>query len=703
MNSTIALVGNPNCGKTTLYNALTGSKQHVGNWPGVTVEKKEGQFTYKNQKINVVDLPGIYSLSPYSMEEIISRDYIVKERPDLVVNIVDASNIERNFYLTTQLLELNVPVVVALNMMDVAETRGISVDVKKLEEQIGVPVIPIVASKNKGLEELKNKIAARFDESKRVTINDIFSQEVKTIIESLKPQFKNSSDIKEYDASWVALKVLEADQNIIEKTHMKIDQDFSEYESLIIEQRYDFIEKIMKSAIISKGHQKQTASDKIDAIVTNKLLGIPIFAAIMYITFWLTFNVGNIFLDMIDGGFGSLGETVGAAIEGSVPAWFQSLLVDGIIAGVGAVLTFLPGIMFLFLMVALLEDTGYMARVAYIMDRAMRKIGLSGKAFVPMLMGFGCTVPAIMATRTMEDKKDRLTAILITPFMSCGARMPIYVLFGGIFFPEHAALVTFSLYFLGIFVAIAMAWVFKNTLFKGDEAPFIMEMPPYRIPTFKTTGLHVWEKVKDYIMRAGTVIFAASVLIWFLMNFGVNGMIDFNNPEEIMTSFGYIIGSGLGALLAPIGFGNWQSGFSLLTGLIAKEAIISNMAIIYGAGAEIGEAAVEGDVLGFAPVITQYFTYASAYAFMVFSLLYTPCIAVIGVIKKETNSWKWTGFSIAYQLIVAWVVSFVSYKLIQLLGLPGGYIGTLVVLSLVFVVFRESKTKKNVDKNQHAA
>lgn len=697
MENRIALVGNPNCGKTTLYNILTGARQHVGNWPGVTVEKKEGQYTYEKKNFNIVDLPGIYSLSPYSMEEIISRDYIIKEKPTMVINIVDASNLERNFYLTTQLLELNIPVVVAVNMMDIAESKGIKIDVAKLEKELGVPVIPIVASKNKGIEELKAKIASKINFKNKASIETIFSDELKKTLHTVENQLKNNPDTEGYDLEWMALKILEADKNIMEKSKYKTTEDYSEYESTIIEERYNFIEKIMKNAMITRGHQNRTISDKIDAVVTNRVLGIPIFAGIMYLTFWMTFNVGNIFLDMIDGGMGSFGESVSMMIEGSVPVWFQSLLVDGIIAGVGSVLTFLPNIMFLFLMIALLEDTGYMARVAYIMDKAMKKIGLSGKAFVPMLMGFGCTVPAIMATRTMEDKKDRLTAIMITPFMSCGARMPIYVLFAGIFFKGSEALVTFSLYFLGIFVAIAMAWVFKNTLFKGEDSPFIMEMPSYRMPTFKTTGLHVWEKVKDYIVRAGTVIFAASVLIWVLMNFGVNGMIDFNNPDEIVNSFGYVIGSGLGSLLQPLGFGNWQSGFSLLTGLLAKEAIISNMAIIYGAGAEVGEAAVEGDILGFAPIINQYFTAASAYAFMVFSLLYTPCIAVIGVIKKETNSWKWTGFSFAYQLIVAWIVSFVSYKLIQSFGLAMGYVGTLAFLSLVFVVFRDyGKNKKSI-------
>ena len=674
---TVALAGNPNSGKTTLFNSLTGSRHSVGNWPGVTVERKEGKVRYKEAQITAVDLPGTYSLSPYSIEEIVARNYVVEGNPDVVVNIVDASNIERNLYLTTQLIELGKPIIIALNMMDVAEKRGVRIDVDKLSKELGVPVVPIVATKNEGIKLLMDTVV----KVKQKQIDAVPNQ----IDYGVKAEEKISQTMKDlqinpkYDGSnlrWTALKVLEEDEAVLKSLDMKIpEDDFNEMdlsgevdleddmESLIADKKYEYISQVIKKSVKKPKEKMLTTSDKVDKIITNKWLGLPIFALLMYGVFTLTFGIGDIFIGMIEEGFEALAEgsmeflaSVGAA------EWLQSLIGEGVLAGVGSVLSFLPVIIILFIAISLLEDSGYMARVAFIMDRAMRKIGLSGKAFVPLLMGFGCTVPAIMGTRTLEDENDRLATILVSPFMSCGAKLPIYILFAGIFFPGNEANVVFSLYVLGILVAILSALLFKKTIFKSKATPFVMELPPYRVPTLKTTGLSVWERIKAYIVRAGTIIFSASILIWFITGFNFSGFVELND------SFGASIGRVIAPIFKPLGFGNWQSGLSLITGLLAKEAVISTMAIIYGLGETVGEAAIEGDVLGFASTLKDVgFDMVSSYAFMVFSLLYTPCIAVIGVIKRETNSWKWTLFSFVYQLLVAWGVTFVIYQIGRLI------------------------------------
>ena len=674
---TVALAGNPNSGKTTLFNALTGSRHSVGNWPGVTVERKEGKVRYKEAQITAVDLPGTYSLSPYSIEEIVARNYVVEGNPDVVVNIVDASNIERNLYLTTQLIELGKPIIIALNMMDVAEKRGVRIDVDKLSKELGVPVVPIVATKNEGIKLLMDTVV----KVKQKQIDAVPNQ----IDYGVKAEEKISQTMKDlqinpkYDGSnlrWTALKVLEEDEAVLKSLDMKIpEDDFNEMdlsgevdleddmESLIADKKYEYISQVIKKSVKKPKEKMLTTSDKVDKIITNKWLGLPIFALLMYGVFTLTFGIGDIFIGMIEEGFEALAEgsmeflaSVGAA------EWLQSLIGEGVLAGVGSVLSFLPVIIILFIAISLLEDSGYMARVAFIMDRAMRKIGLSGKAFVPLLMGFGCTVPAIMGTRTLEDENDRLATILVSPFISCGAKLPIYILFAGIFFPGNEANVIFSLYLLGILIAILSALLFKKTLFKSAATPFVMELPPYRLPTLKTTGLSVWERIKAYVVRAGTIIFAASILIWFITGFNFSGHV------ELTESFGASIGRAIAPIFKPLGFGNWQAGVSLLTGLIAKEAVISTMAIIYGLGEAVGEAAIEGDVVGFASTLKNVgFTAASSYAFMAFSLLYTPCIAVIGVIKRETNSWKWTLFSFVYQLLAAWGVTFIIYQIAKLI------------------------------------
>lgn len=672
----IALAGNPNSGKTTLFNSLTGSRHSVGNWPGVTVERKEGKVRYNEADIRAVDLPGTYSLSPYSIEEIVARNYVVEGNPDVVINIVDASNIERNLYLTTQLIELGKPMIIALNMMDIAEKRGMKIDVNKLSKELGVPVVPVVATKNEGLNELLETVVKVKEKQIDAVPNQIdYGEKAEIKINETIKELENNPKAKKQNLRWTAIKVLEEDDAILESLGMEVPDDEEEIdfsgeidfeddmESLIADKKYAYISKVISKSVKKPKEKLLTTSDKVDKILTNKWLGLPIFAVLMYGVFSLTFGIGDIFIEFIEGGFDSLVESSKALLASAgVAEWLQSLISDGIIAGVGAVLSFLPVISILFIAISVLEDSGYMARVAFIMDRAMRKIGLSGKAFVPLLMGFGCTVPAVMGTRTLEDENDRLATILVSPFMSCGAKLPIYILFAGVFFPGNETNVVFSLYALGVLVAILSALLFKKTIFKSKSMPFVMELPPYRIPTFKVTGLSVWERIKSYILRAGTIIFAASVLIWFITGFNFSGFADLNE------SFGASIGRVLAPFFKPLGFGNWQSGLSLLTGLLAKEAVISTMAIIYGLGEVIGEAAIEGDVTGFISTLREVgFTMASAYSFMVFTLLYTPCIAAIGVIKRETNSWKWTLFSFVYQLAAAWGISFIVYQIGKLI------------------------------------
>ncbi len=672
----IALAGNPNSGKTTLFNSLTGSRHTVGNWPGVTVERKEGKVKYKEAEITAVDLPGTYSLSPYSIEEIVARNYVVEGNPDVVVNIVDASNIERNLYLTTQLIELGKPIIIALNMMDVAEKRGIKIDVNKLSKELGVPVVPIVATKSEGLKDLLDTVVKVKSKEIDAMPNQVnYGKKAEAKIEEVISQIKDNPKIKDQNVRWTAIKVLEEDEAILKSLGMQVpdydeEMDLSaeidfedDIESLIADKKYEYISKAIKNSVKRPKEKMLTTSDKIDQVVTSKYLGIPIFAALMYGVFSLTFTIGDVLVGYIEIGFAYLTDIIkGLLASAGTAEWLQSLIGDGIIAGVGGVLSFLPGIIILFLAISLLEDSGYMARVAFIMDRAMRKIGLSGKAFVPLLMGFGCTVPAIMAARTLEDENDRLATILVSPFMSCGAKLPIYILFAGVFFPGNETNVVFSLYALGIIIAILSALLFKKTIFKSKAMPFVMELPPYRVPTLKTTGISVWERVKSYVLRAGTIIFAASIAIWFLTGF------NFTGPVELQYSFGASIGKFIAPIFKPLGFGNWQSSISLLTGLLAKEVVISTMAIIYGLGEVVGAAAVEGNVTGFVSTLRDVgFDMASAYAFMVFSLLYTPCVAAMGVMKKETNSWKWTIFSIVYQLGVAWVVTLIVYQIGRLI------------------------------------
>lgn len=666
----IALVGNPNCGKTTLFNELTGAKHTVGNWPGVTVEQKSGKMKIKekeNVDIEIIDLPGTYSLNAYSLEETITRDYILEGQADLVINILDVSNLERNLYLTVQLQEMNIPMVIVLNMMDIAERKGYKLDVSKLSETLGLPIYPISASKGVGIEDLKlNLLDLLLDPSQAMPQNTLYySEATEELIRKGQIDFKATPA----SARCLLIKNLEGDWETLEYFGVKAQKNLENIS--IKEERYEMIKGLVEKVTIDAGSIKEKFSDRVDEFLLHPIWGLGIFALMMYIVFNLTFSLGDAIKEPMVLGIEWFGEFVRnllLAAEG--PDWFVSLMVDGIINGVGGVITFLPNIAILFLALSLLEESGYMTRAAFLMDKYMQKIGLSGKAFIPLIMGFGCSVPAIMGTRIMEDEKDKLTAMLIIPFMSCGARMPIYVLFASLFFPGNEAIITFSLYWLGIMVAVLMGSIARSTFFRGEDLPYIMELPTYRLPSIKGTGISVWQRIKDYITKAGTLIFAASVLVWFILNFNMTGRV------ELVDSWGYYIGEVVAPIFAPMGFGTWQASLSLITGLVAKEVVVANMNIFYGAGGNITQAA---------SVIQQAFTAISAYAFMVFALLYTPCIATIGIIKKESKSWKFTGFVVLYQIAIAWIFSFVMYQLSIRVGIGEAY-GILMLGLIVAVV-----------------
>ncbi|OAB46071.1 ferrous iron transport protein B [Paenibacillus glacialis] len=679
MSFKFALVGNPNCGKTTMFNEVTGSTQHVGNWPGVTVEKKEGKARRFKEDIRVIDLPGIYSLSPYSLEEIISRNYILEEKPDVVINIVDATNIERNLYLTTQLIELGIPVVVALNMMDALESRGDQIDIPRLEKQLGVPVIPTSANKAQGTKELIEKSlqvaqsAATGQLGESITI---FDEQIKKSLDELL-SFITPQCNQVYPPRFATVKLLEGDEIVIAKlqpnsafmalittTRGRLEQEYdNDMETIVADQRYQFISKVISKSVKKKlSVGGLTVSDKIDKILTHRILAIPLFLLVMYVVFTITFGfIGTFTIDYIDHLINvTLADAVTTLLHSAGAAeWLDSLIVGGIIAGLGSILVFVPQIMILFFFLAILEDSGYMSRAAFMMDRLLRKIGLSGKSFIPMIMGIGCSVPAIMATRTLENEKDRRLTIILTPFMSCGARLPVYALFAAAFFANAQSLVIFSLYILGMVVAILSGILLRKTLFKGEAEAFVMELPPYRIPTIKGLMIHMWDKGKGFIKKAGTVIFAASVIIWFGQTFDFS----LHMVEEVSDSIFGSVGAFIAPFFAPLGFGDWRSSVALLTGFVAKEAVVATMGILNNLG-EVGEGSVE-----LMASLQTYFTPLKAYAFMTFTLLYMPCIAAFAAIKREMNSWKWTLFTVGYQTGTAWIVSFIVYQGGKLLGL----------------------------------
>lgn len=662
--NTIALVGNPNSGKTTLFNALTGSNQHVGNWPGVTVEKKEGKFKHDNKQYNIVDLPGTYSLGAYSEDEVVARDYILTGNPDIVINVVDATNLERNLYLTTQLLEMDTKVIIALNMMDEAKSKNIEIDLNKLSKSLGVPVIPTIASKSKGLDDLiKGSIEYMSKDKSSIKV----STYGKTLDNEIEQLTAILGDIDlDYPKHWIAIKLLEGDENIhrlvknygnssVNEILDSIKDKSIEYEFEIVDRRYSFINSIVEKSIKKPLETKETISDKIDRIVTNKWLGLPIFALIMFLVFQLTFVIGGDFLGGYMAGIvETLGEYVGIFLANiNAPEWVVSFISEGFFGGVGSVLEFIPLIMVLYFFIGILEDTGYMARAAYVMDVIMRALGLHGKTFISMIVGFGCNVPGIMAARTLDSKKDRMIAILINPFMSCGARLPIYLVFIAAFFPDNGGLMLFILYMLGIIIALVMGKIFSKTLFKGESSHFIMELPTYRLPIFKYVVRDMWDKVWEFIKRAGTIIFAVVTVLWILSVFPLG--VEPYSQESLLGQ----IGTFLAPIFAPAGFGTWQATVSLFAGIAAKEAVVAILGMVY-AGVSEGTQLVTA--------IQSVFTPLTAISFMVMTLLYTPCAAVIATVKSETKSYKWAVFMAVYPFILGWVCAVIVYQVGRLLG-----------------------------------
>ena len=670
----VAFAGNPNCGKTTLFNAYTGARLKVSNWPGVTVEKKEGAFKFHDNQYKLVDLPGLYSLTCYSTEEILSRQYLLGDEVDVVVDVADASNLERNLYLTLQLIELGKPVILALNRMDIVEERGMEIDMHRLPEMLGIPVVPVSARKRTGLEVLMHTVAHHQGKANSVPVEHhhdlvcqsvhrhdhhhefamVYSDEIEDKIDDIEERLlKKYPDI--VNPRWHAIKMLEKDVDIMKKYPVYVgDIVDKNYEHEIINQKYDFIEEIIDEVVMNKA-SKEARTDKADELMTHPIWGMPIFFGIMAVVFLLTFAVG----DWISGGFEVVIGIVTDFIQKSMIGLHLSdaiisMVCDGILTGVGGILTFLPNIFILFLALAFLEDSGYMARVAYVMDGLMGKMGLSGRAFIPMLLGFGCTVPAIMSARTLEDTRDRLRTIMVTPFMSCSARLPIYVLFSKMFFGRYAMIAAFSMYVIGLLVAIGVALIYSKVVCRNEEKNcLLIELPEYKAPNARTIIIYVWEKVADYLTKAGTTILAGSVILWLIMNFGPKGMV-----TDISQSFAAGIGCLLVPILAPAGLGLWQMGVALISGIAAKEMVVSSCSVLFGMNinSDVGIAAFQKTLEGMG------FGIVNAYALMVFCLLYIPCMATIATIHKETESWKWTIGMILLQLLIAWGMAVIVFQ-----------------------------------------
>lgn len=713
MDLTIAVAGNPNAGKTTIFNRLTGSRQSVGNWPGVTVEKKEGTCVHRDTRIRVVDLPGIYSLTAYSMEEIVARDFILEEHPGVVVDVLDASNLERNLYLATQLIELNVRLVFAMNMVDVAKARGIVVDYDQLGRLLGVPIVQTVGTKGQGLEALMDKVREVAEDrdvvSRHVHIH--YGREVEEEILNIREALRADPGLKRSCyPRWLAVKLIENDSHArqrvsaspasqeilaqVEQSQKHLAEIFDdEPETLIAEARYGFISGALKETTRRPAAAKKTGSDRIDQVVTNRMLGFPILVFLMYLLFHGTFTLGAYPVQWIEAAVGWLGELMRTALPDGL---VKDLVVDGVVGGVGGVIVFLPNILLLFLGISLLEDTGYMARAAFIMDRVMHTLGLHGKSFIPLLMGFGCNVPAIMATRTLETRRDRLLTILINPLMSCSARLPVYVLLAGAFFPGREGDVLFSLYFFGIVLAILMGQLFKRTLFRGEAAPFVLELPPYRMPTLRSLLIHMWDKAKVYLQKMGGVVLAFSVIIWFLGAFPQSApysedyeaekqsiemelaevraravdpeglaqleagtsqrlteLEQSREKERLAHSYIGRLGHLIEPVIAPLGF-DWRLGVSLATGFVAKEVVVSTLSVLF----QVGDGGVTSHGLKDA-LKKSGLTPVTAYAFMAFVLIYIPCIVTVITIWRETGSLGWTAFAVGYLMTLAWLVAFI--------------------------------------------
>jgi ferrous iron transport protein B len=718
---TVAVAGNPNSGKSTLINAIAGTRLHVGNWPGVTVEKKSAMFEYEGRKIKLVDLPGTYSLSPYTQEEIIARDYLVHEKPDAIINVVDATNLERNLYLTVQLLELGIPVVMALNIHDEAVSKGYKIDIKTMKDVLGIEVIPTVATKKTGLNDLLRAVTNNTSERHPKKLN--YGSDIESAASAVEKQIKNSYPqlLEKYPLRWLVFKLMEGDSHVMEEINIGDSVSFideaikhlkkahgDDVESIMTDERYALASGLTHEVFKKPEFRKMEITEKIDKIVLNRFLGIPIFLAAMWVVFKLTFDVSTPFADWIDAMTAGPFKRWAEAILGFVnaPSWTVSLATDGIIAGVGFVIVFVPVIFAMMFFITFLEGSGYMARAAFVMDRAMHSMGLHGKSFIPMLLGFGCNVPAVYATRVLENPRDKALTSLLIPLMSCGARLPVYVVFIGTFFTAYAGTVLWSLYVMGIALAVLMGIIFKRTLFKGESPMFIMELPPYRMPLFRSLMIHTWEKGKHFLIKAGTYILAVSILVWFLLNlpWGVE-----NKKDSYLGKMGQVIAPAL----EPLGFGNWEAASSLVSGLIAKEIVVGTMSEIYvqstvdekkeqptltddlkEMGTSFANAAKDSAVnvistFGIASmsseesteeteertplrgVIKGRFTPLSAYAFITFVLLYMPCVVVAIAMKQEFGTWKWFGIAFAYQMVLAWGVAFMIYQGGKILGIGG--------------------------------
>lgn len=712
----VAVAGNPNAGKSTLINAIAGSRLHVGNWPGVTVEKKEALFEVEGRSIRLVDLPGCYSLSPYSQEEIITRDYLVNQRPDLIVNVVDATNLERNLYLTIQLLELGIPMIMALNIHDEALAKGYQINTTQMEQVLGVAVVPTSATRKTGLEQLLKRVVTVAAEPAQHTPKRLsYGEDIETVLKGLHDvlQRDRAALLEQYPTRWLLLKLLEGDAPLLKLVNITPEslppQLFQhlrrahgdDVEGLLADSRYGLASGLCREVLTKPEKRTIELTERIDRVVLNRFLGIPIFALAMWLLFKLTFDLSSPFSDWLDAmTSGPFKRWTTAIMNGiGAPDWTVSLINDGVIAGVGSVLVFVPVIFAMMFFITFLEGSGYMARAAFVMDRAMHAIGLHGKSFIPMLLGFGCNVPGIYATRTLENPKDKVLTALLIPLMSCGARLPVYVLFAAVFFPDNAGSVIWVLYILGMLLAVMMGYIFKKTLFRGEAPLFIMELPPYRMPSFTSLMLHTWEKGKHFLIKAGTYIFAVSILVWFLLNlpWGV---------EHKRDSYLGRAGATIAPIFQPVGFGTWEAASSLITGVIAKEIVVGTMGEIYAPAAEeadqekqptLGEDLRE-IVVSFGGAVTTavstvlylpqeeepeaeqsalktalkgQFTPLSSFAFMAFVLLYMPCVVVGAAMRAEFGTWKWAGVAFAYSTILAWLVALIIYQGGRLLGLGG--------------------------------
>ncbi|MFA5448479.1 MAG: ferrous iron transport protein B [Sphaerochaeta sp.] len=668
-NKRIALVGNPNSGKTTFFNAITGANQHVGNWPGVTVEKKEGRCSYKGVEYDVVDLPGIYSLGAFSEDEVVAMDYVLSDDADVYINVIEASNIERNLYLTTQLLEMGKNLVIALNMVDEAERRSIKFDLEKLSKKLGVPVVATIANKEIGTDAVI-KEAVKAAARPHIYENPLtYSENVLHHIQHMEEVLANKE--LPYPAKWTAIKIVEGDTHIIGRIEDSgVDQEVLDgikefhrfhssdnFELEIVDSRYAFAHRLAEETVLRPKEEVTTLTDKIDRILINKYLGIPIFGLIMLVVFQLTFAIGE---DLLGGIAVFLIEGLGSLLESFLiwtrsPDWLVSFMIDGVINGVGAVVEFVPLITVMYLLLSFLEDSGYMARAAYVWDNLMRSFGMQGKAFISMIIGFGCTVPAIMSARTMDNKKDRMVTMLIAPFMSCGAKLPIYSVFIAAFFPRHGGLVLFSLYAFGIIVGLLMAKLFNKTLFKGESSYFIMELPPYRVPSMKSVLRNMWMQVSDFITRAGTVIFLVVTIMWLMAV--LPGSADPYSQQSFLGKLGTL----LVPIFKPAGFGTWQESVALFAGIPAKEAVVGTLGMLYA-----GQYLEEGAIL--VNAVKQNFTALTAMAYMVMVLLYTPCVATLSTIGKETKSIRWPLMMAVYTFAIGWLVAVLVFQIGSLLG-----------------------------------